>query len=268
MQKKNTVTWGAILITFGVLFLVGNFIPQSWPLILVGLGISFLLAALLNKTGGLAISGLILLTPGLIFMSQVVTQKWSSWVYLWPLVTAALGAGLVIAQLLGTGGRKTRRVGWVWFISGILFAAATYYWVSFQPETFSWAWIILGLGLQFLIVAIFSAVASLSIPGTILSAIGTILFLQHRTGDWASWSYVWPLVLTGIGLSFMVAYLLGLRSKSLLWVGVYFVMISLLFFYIFAAFFARGSALLSYWPGTLIILGIIILVTGFRHKAA
>lgn len=266
MHKKNAVTWGAILITFGVLFLVGNFIPQSWPLILVGLGISFLLAALLNKTGGLAIAGMINLTLGLIFMSQVITQKWSGWVYLWPFVTAALGGGLVIAHILGTGGTKTRRVGWSWFISGILFAAGTYYWVAFQAQSFSWAWIILGLGLQFLMVSIFSAVAGLSIPGTILSAIGAILFLQHRTGDWASWSYVWPLVLTGVGLSFMVAYLFGLRSKSLLWVGVYFVSISLLFFYIFGAFFGRGSALLSYWPGMLIILGIIILITGFRHK--
>ena len=186
MYKKNTVTWGAILFTFGVLFLVSNFIPQSWPLILVGLGISFLLAALLNKTGGLAIAGLINLTLGLILMSQVLTQNWSSWVYLWPFVTAALGGGLVISQLLGTGGRKTRRVGWSWFISGILFAAGTYYLAIFQPESFSWAWIILGLGLQFLIVSIFSAVPGLSIPGTILSAIGAILFLQHHTGDWAS----------------------------------------------------------------------------------
>jgi hypothetical protein len=268
MHKKNAVTWGAILITFGVLFLIGNFIPQSWPLILVGLGISFLLAAMLNKAGGLAITGMINLTLGLIFMSQVITHKWSSWVYLWPLVTAALGGGLVIAQILGTGGRKTRRVGWSWFVSGIVLAAASYYWVTFQAQSFSWAWIILGLGLQFLIVSLLSVVPGLSIPGTILSTIGAILFLQHRTGDWASWSYVWPLVLTGVGLSFMVSALMGQRAKALLWVGVYFVTISLLFFFIFAAFFARDSALLGYWPGMLIILGIIILITGFRQKAA
>ena len=32
MRKKTGVTWGIILISFGVLFLVGNFIKQSWPL--------------------------------------------------------------------------------------------------------------------------------------------------------------------------------------------------------------------------------------------
>ena len=266
MQKKTGVTWGIILISFGVLFLVGNFIKHSWPLIVIAAGAAFLLAALLNKAGGLAIPGMISLGLGLILAWQANSQQWSSWYYLWPFVTAAMGAGLVIARLLGTGGKKVALVGWLWFFSGILLAAGTYYWVNFLPGTFSWAWIILGLGLQFVIVSALSAVPGLSIPGVILAVIGAILFWQHRSGDWASWSYIWPLVITGVGLSFMVSYLFGLRSRPLLWVGIYFVAISLLFFFVFGAFFGGSSVLLRFWPALFILVGIVILVAGFRRK--
>lgn len=266
MRKKTGVTWGIILISFGVLFLVGNFIKQSWPLIMVAVGVAFLLAALLNKAGGLAIPGMISLSLGLILAWQANSHQWSSWYYLWPFVTAALGAGLVIARLLGSGGKKLVLVGWLWLISGIVLAAGTYYWVYFLPETFSWAWVILGLGLQFIVVSALSAVPGLSIPGVILAVIGAILFWQQRSGDWASWSYIWSLIITGVGLSFMVAYLIGLRSRPLLWVGVYFVAISLLFFFVFGAFFGGSSALLRYWPGLFILLGLVILVAGFRRK--
>ena len=112
MRKKTGVTWGIILISFGVLFLVGNFIKQSWPLIVIAAGVAFLLAALLNKAGGLAIPGMISLSLGLILAWQANSQQWSSWYYLWPFVTAAMGAGLVIARLVRYRRKKTG-TGWL-----------------------------------------------------------------------------------------------------------------------------------------------------------
>jgi hypothetical protein len=266
MHKKAGITWGAILVSLGLIFLLNNFIPQSWPLILIGLGVAFLLATIINRLGGLAISGMLFLVLGLILQYQTISGYWASWLFLWPLVTTALGAGLIFGNLFGMGGKKVRLTGWVWFLTGLLFTTLSYAWYSQSPATYSWAWIILGLGLQFVLVSLLSRLPGLAIPGVILAGIGGLLYWQNATGDWASWSYAWPLVTGAVGLSFIVAVLTGLRSRALLWVGLYFVFISAVFFFIFGAFFARDWVLFTYWPLLLILLGVGILYHGYTRR--
>lgn len=264
-RNRLSLTWGLILITFGAIFLVNSFLPVVWPLAIIALGVSFFISALLNRVGGLAIPGGILLVLGIMLFYQAMTGQWATWIYLWPMVTTGLGLGMVTGNLLGMGGAKTRRVSWLWLITGLAFTLLSWLWYT-SSVSYSWAWIILGTGLQFLIVSLLSRVSGLAIPGTIIAVIGGLLYWQNATDNWESWSFTWPLVLLGVGLSFVLAYLFGLRSKALFIVGLYFVFISTVFFFIFGAFFARDWALMTYWPVIFILLGGGLLLQGSSRQ--
>ncbi len=265
-RNRNNLTWGLILVLFGGILLLNNYVPVLWPLGITTLGLCFLLAAGLNRVGGLAIPGGILLVNGLLLFYQAVTHNWSSWYYLWPLSTAGLGLGMVIGNLLGMGGKKTRRTGWLWLLSGVVLSAGSWLVLSTNPGSLSWPWIITGLGIQFLVVSLLSRVSGLAIPGTIVTVTGGLLTWQNATGNWASWSFVWPLVLLSVGLGFVVAYFFGLRSRALAIVGLYFIFISAVFFFIFAAFFARELPLVQFWPVVLILLGGGLLLQGRKKR--
>ena len=58
----------------------------------------------------------------------------------------------------------------------------------------AWALIPIGFGVAFLLAAVIHRVGGLAIPGAILSGVGALLLWQSWTGWWASWLYVWPLV--------------------------------------------------------------------------
>ena len=87
----------------------------------------------------------------------------------------------------------------------------------------AWALIPIGFGLAFLLAAGIHRVGGLAIPGALLSGVGALLLWQSWTGWWASWLYLWPLVLGALGVGFVVANLLGMggkkvRALGLIWI--------------------------------------------------
>jgi len=71
------------------------------------------------------------------------------------------------------------------------------------PEYFQfleWPFIIIGLGLVFILWAILSGTGGLAVPGALLSGIGGILYYQNVTNDWESWTYIWALFPAFVGI--------------------------------------------------------------------
>jgi len=74
-------------------------LPRGASILEVGGGV-FLLAALLTRTGGLAIPGCIVGGIGGILYYQTISGNWASWAYLWTLIPVFVGVGIILAGLL------------------------------------------------------------------------------------------------------------------------------------------------------------------------
>lgn len=124
-------------------------------------------------------------------------------------------------------------------------------WIDLERH---WPLLIVGLGLLFLIGAV-SGVPALAIPGSIIGGIGSILFYQNMTGNWESWSYIWTFIpgFVGIGLLLMER-LEGTRTDASK-AGKILILISLIMFAAFGAFFSILGLAGQWWPIVLIILG-------------
>jgi hypothetical protein len=263
MKNKCAMIGGLTLVLLGLAFLVGQIVPNAWPLVLIAIGTPFLVSAMLYRVGGLAIPGVIIGGLGLLLGWQALTEDWASWFYAWPLLLGLVGLGLVIAHILGTGGRRIRTVGVVWLVEGI--AAATLFrviWILF-PVQFTWPFILVGLGAMFLLAAVLTGVAAKAIPGVIVGGLGCLLCWQNLTGAWQSWSYAWALVPCFVGLGLVLANLLGMGSRTVKKVGWSMVDWSLVLLVIGGLFFAFDGALLRYWPALLILGGVGILARPF-----
>jgi len=124
-MKRDNLVWGIILIMLGAGFLLNQFMPGlfgwfSWPWIFVGMGGIFVLASLIGRIGGLMIPGLILLGLGGIFFYQNQTGNWASWSYIWALLPALAGLGMVIGSLYDREMRPARPIGAILFVVGLV----------------------------------------------------------------------------------------------------------------------------------------------------
>ena len=132
---------------------------------------------------------------------------------------------------------------------------------------FDWPWIIIGVGLVFILIAIVTRTGGLEIPGCIVGGIGSILYYQNLTGNWETWSFAWSLIPGFVGIGVALATLIspkenpdGFSASSIL------IAISLILFFIFggATFFGLDSFVL--WPVIIIALGLFLLVKGILKK--
>jgi len=96
---------------------------MSWPLIPAGLGWMFLLAAVLTRSGGLAIPGTIIGGLGAILYWQNSSNTWTSWSYVWTLVPGLVGLGFLLANLFGLRSRHLRVIGSYFVFWSLLFFA-------------------------------------------------------------------------------------------------------------------------------------------------
>jgi hypothetical protein len=155
-------------------------------------------------------------------------------------------------------------LGIVLVVAGGLFLADQLLPISIMA--FFWPLLVVFLGVTFYIGMLVAgrSGAGLAIPGTIVTTIGLLLFVQNTFRLWVTWSYAWALLIcaTGLGILIMNFYLkrTGLRRVAGLLIG-----IGLTLFVAFGLFFEiilniSGTDIYSgiFLGGGLILLGLFI----------
>jgi hypothetical protein len=137
-EKRGSIVVGGILIVIGAIFLFVNVFRidfgQIWPIIFFIIGAGFYLPVLLmphdrQNLAGLLIPGTILFGLGVIFFYNIFTDNWESWAYIWALIPASVGLGLLFAARVGHWGGDTMKVGfWMFVIStGVCLVLAAFF---------------------------------------------------------------------------------------------------------------------------------------------
>jgi hypothetical protein len=150
MDKRQLalVAAGAVAILFGVLVIVGSFLPAgsrlvSWPLIIVGAGAAIFLAGAGTPAVGLVIPGTIVLGVGCLFYVQNLANWWQSWSFAWALIPGFTGLGLVAFARIGRAGAGVKTAAKVLLaVSAVLFLV-----FAAALGRHAWSWIVLGAGL-------------------------------------------------------------------------------------------------------------------------
>jgi hypothetical protein len=259
MRNRASLTGGLILIFLGIAFLFNQVFEQGWPFLIIGLGAAFLISGLLYHNGGLMIPGAIQAGLGLILLYQANSHNWVSWLYLWPLVPAAMGIGMVLSRVMGIGGNRYLRVAISWTL--IPLAMAVFFW--YFRDHLIWPTILVGIGTMFILVALFSAVMPQAIPGVIILGLGLLLGWQNLTGNWSSWAYTWTLLPAFVGLGLFVSFL---RHRTVRTVGLYLMGWSLVAFAIFGMLFGGNSLYTRFWPLSLVLVGLMLLAQSLTRK--
>ena len=260
--NRSTLVGGLVLILLGIIFLLNYFIPNTWPVLIMGLGIAFLAAAFLLRSRGLILPGLLNLTIGSILLFQTSTNDWRSWFYLWPLIFATLGLGMLVDYRRHSShpnhsarSSSSRYLRVALSFLGLGLAICALLWV--YRAQLAWPSVIYGMGGMFLLSTLFSGVSPLAIPGSILVSLGLLLAWQNMTGAWESWAYAWALIPASVGLGLFLAFL---RSHTMRIIGLSMLGWSLVVFTLFGLIFAGGGAFSQLWPAALILAGLVILV--------
>lgn len=128
-----------------------------------------------------------------------------------------------------------------------------------------WPLIIVGVGILFLLGAIFGT-PSMAVPGMIMTGIGGLLYFQNLTGNWASWAYAWTLIPGFVGLGVILMGLLDRSQRSQIRGGVTLLFISLILFAFFGGFLGGQAILAQFWPVLLILAGIVLLLRSWLGR--
>ena len=104
-MKKGSITLGIILVLVGALLFVMQLYPAlsvqiTWPMIILGVGLLFLISSVVSGNGDLAIPGMINTGIGAILLYQNVTGDWGSWSYMWTLILACVGLGILLSNVI------------------------------------------------------------------------------------------------------------------------------------------------------------------------
>ncbi len=124
----------------------------------------------------------------------------------------------------------------------------------------SWPFIVIGVGVAFLVLAVVTWTPGLAVPGCIVGGIGGILYYQNYTGHWESWAYVWALIPGFVGVGVFISELLEGRPAKALVEGGWPILISLVLFFLFGSFFGEIPWFGQYWAILLIVIGVLIIL--------
>lgn len=161
LAQRKPITAATILIGVGVLFLIINFFGidfgRVWPLIFLVIGAAFYIPIVLlpearAALAGLFIPGTILIGLGLIFFYNTLSGDWDSWAYMWTLIPAFVGIGLILAARAG---------GWV------------------NTIVTTGLWLALGSGALFSLIAMFAGSQAFGAIGPlVLIAVGVLFLIR------------------------------------------------------------------------------------------
>ena len=121
-----------------------------------------------------------------------------------------------------------------------------------------WPLVIVTVGVLLILSAVWGT-PTLAIPGSIVAGIGGLLYVQNQTNAWESWSYAWALIPGFVGIGLLLAGILGYKRRASWRAGGRLLLISVMLFLIFGAFFNGLGVLGQFWPVLLIILGLWML---------
>lgn len=153
--------------------------------------------------------------------------------------------------------RNTLAIGILLILLGGFFLAQTF--IPGLTRFMEWPMIIIAVGAGLFLLGLVLRAPGMSVPACIVAGIGGILFYQWRTGDWGSWSYMWALIPGFVGLGMLVGSLLGAKDMKVT-DGLRQMVISLVLFLVFGAFFGGFRGLGQYWPLLLIGAGVILII--------
>ena len=130
-STRSGLAGGLLLILLGGWFLAVQLVPGlsdwfwqtfDWPFVIIGVGVCLLIFGLVVGAPGMAVPATIVSGIGGILAYQNATGDWTSWSYIWSLIPGFVGLGVIIAALLGEGGKEGFRSGFTLvIISTILF---------------------------------------------------------------------------------------------------------------------------------------------------
>ena len=171
---------------------------------------------------------------------------------------------------MNTSNRTTLTFGLILIIIGALFLVGQLFpdllnWLN--PDD-NWALFIIGAGVLILILGALTGVPGLAVPASIVAGIGGILYYQNATGRWDSWSYLWTLIPGFVGLGIILNGVFSGHVRQGLQDGGRTILVSLVMFAIFGAFFARDLFAGWVWPGLLILAGLLILISNLLRPRA
>jgi hypothetical protein len=128
--------------------------------------------------------------------------------------------------------------------------------------SFFWPYLIIGVGLTFLAAMVGTGRGSggLAIPGSVVTTVGIILFLQNAFGWWESWTFAWTFIVIAVGIGI---YTMGVwnQSEQAKRKGLNIATIGGVLLFVFGAFFGLGSSILGFSfagriIGPLVMIGI------------
>jgi hypothetical protein len=171
------------------------------------------------------------------------------------------------------GGGSSAALGVVLVVVGIFALGVVMFGVDLT--VYGWPLFVIIPGLTLLVVGFLGGGVGASVPGGIVTVLGLVLAYQSSSGDWASWAFVWALIVPGgVGLGL---YLQALRERDpvMLRRGRTLMFVSLIIFMIGFVFFESilgisgdiygifGKAAL---PALLIVIGLILLVRSIQRS--
>lgn len=137
-RKRGSMVVGFLLVLAGVAWIAHQYFPQYfqwlprdwvWPYYIITVGGIFILVALLAGTGGLAVPGCIITTIGGILYYQTTTGDWESWSFIWLLIPASVGIGLIVSALIDKHWNALRVGFWLAVANLIVFSI---FWLAFR----------------------------------------------------------------------------------------------------------------------------------------
>ncbi len=138
----------------------------------------------------------------------------------------------------GHGGeRVTLVLGAVLVVLGVLFLAGPA--LDIDLGELDWPVFVIVPGVALLVVGLLSSGPvglGMTVPGSIVTVVGLILFYQNSTDRWDSWAYAWALIPAAIGLGTAAWGLLHRRPTEFR-AGAGALFVGLVLFVIFGAFF-------------------------------
>jgi hypothetical protein len=130
-------------------------------------------------------------------------------------------------------------------------------------NTFTWPFIVIGVGIVFLVIAVVTLTPGMAVPACIIGGIGGILYWQNATGAWWTWAYAWTLIPGFVGVGVVISGLLEGRPVNGLLSGMWPIVISLVLFLVFGSFAGLMSWSQTFFGALLIAVGILIVLKPF-----